>query len=154
MVNENCFKAIILIRCSVGAIFLSEGIQKFLFVESVGAGRFQSIGIPYPEFFAPMVGAFEITCGTLVLLGFLVRFAVIPLLAVISTAIITTKLPILFSSGFFKMAHEARTDYAMFLSLIFLFIVGAGKYSLDSVILNKKKKGVPKDDAFRRINRT
>lgn len=32
--------ATILIRCMVGAVFLSEGIQKFLFPDQVGAGRF------------------------------------------------------------------------------------------------------------------
>lgn len=124
-------KAIILIRCSVGVIFLSEGLQKFLFPDAVGAARFESIGIPYPEFAALFVGSFEIICGLLVLIGLWVRLAVIPLLVIIITAIITTKIPILLSSGFFKMAHEARTDYAMLLSLIFLLLVGAGNYSCD-----------------------
>lgn len=133
-------KAIILIRCSVGAIFLSEGIQKFLFPDSVGAGRFLNIGIPFPEFTAPMVGSLEIVCGLLVLLGLATRYAVIPLIVIITTAIITTKIPILLKSGFFKTAHEARTDYSMLLSLVYLFIVGPGSYSFDSA-LSKKNQG-------------
>lgn len=133
-------KAIILIRCSVGAIFLSEGLQKFLFPDTVGALRFKSIGIPFPEFTAPFVGSFEIACGLLVLMGLMIRFAVIPLLVIITTAIITTKIPILFSAGFFKMAHEARTDYSMLLSLLFLLLVGAGYYSLDRALSVKKGK--------------
>lgn len=84
-------KAIILIRCSVGALFLSEGIQKFLFPDSLGAGRFLNIGIPFPEFTARIVGSYEIACGLLVLLGFVTRYAVIPLIVIIVTAIITTK---------------------------------------------------------------
>jgi putative oxidoreductase len=133
-------KAIILIRCSVGAIFLSEGIQKFLFPDAVGAGRFASIGIPFPELAAPFVGSFEIICGLLVLIGLGLRFAVIPLLVIILTAIITTKIPILLKSGFFKMAHEARTDYAMLLSLIFLLLVGAGSYSVDQALAIRRAK--------------
>ena len=34
-------------------MFLSEGIQKFLFPDKLGPGRFDKIGIPAPEFFAP-----------------------------------------------------------------------------------------------------
>jgi uncharacterized membrane protein YphA (DoxX/SURF4 family) len=40
-------KAILLIRVLVGWVFLSEGIQKFLFPDSLGVGRFVKIGSPY-----------------------------------------------------------------------------------------------------------
>jgi putative oxidoreductase len=36
----------ILIRLIVGGTFLSEGIQKFLFPDALGVGRFVKIGIP------------------------------------------------------------------------------------------------------------
>ena len=45
-------RATILIRLLVGAVFLSEGIQKFLFPAALGVGRFTKIGIPAPQFFA------------------------------------------------------------------------------------------------------
>jgi putative oxidoreductase len=121
----------VLIRLAVGAVFLSEGIQKYINPAEVGAGRFEKIGFANPQFLAPFVGAFEIVCGALILLGLLTRIATIPLAIVISTAIWTTKIPILMDKGFWAMAHEARTDYAMLLGLIFLLIVGAGGWSLD-----------------------
>ena len=65
--------AVILIRFLVGAVFFSEGIQKFLFPEALGAGRFLRIGLPSPEILGPFVGACEIVCGTLLLAGFLTR---------------------------------------------------------------------------------
>ena len=34
--------------------------------------------------------------------------------------------------GFWKMAHEARTDWSMLLGSLFLLIVGAGLWSLDA----------------------
>lgn len=40
--------ATILIRLMVGAVFLSEGIQKFLFPEDLGPARFEKIGFPDP----------------------------------------------------------------------------------------------------------
>ena len=52
-------KAVLLIRLMVGAVFMSEGIQKFLFPTEVGAGRFVKIGLPWPEFLGPFVGSFE-----------------------------------------------------------------------------------------------
>jgi uncharacterized membrane protein YphA (DoxX/SURF4 family) len=124
--------AVLIIRLMVGAVFISEGTQKFLFPADVGAGRFEKIGIRSPEIVAPFVGCFEIACGTLVLLGLLTRLAVIPLIVIMLTAIATTKVPILLNEGFWKMAHEARTDWSMLLGSIFLLIVGAGSLSLDS----------------------
>ena len=126
--------AVIIIRLMVGGVFISEGIQKFLFPAEVGAGRFAKIGIPSPEIVAPFVGCFEIGCGTLVLLGLVTRFAVIPLVVVMLTAIATTKIPILWNDGFWKMAHEARTDWSMLLGCLFLLIVGAGRWSIDAYV--------------------
>lgn len=124
--------AVILIRLMVGAVFISEGTQKFLYPDDIGAGRFEKFGIPAPQVVAPLVGSFEIGCGTLVLLGLGTRLAVVPLIVIMLTAIATTKVPILMNDGFWKMAHEARTDWSMLLGSIFLLIVGAGRWSLDA----------------------
>jgi putative oxidoreductase len=113
---------IILIRLMVGAVFLSEGIQKFLYPDALGVGRFEKIGIPYPHVMAPFVGGVEIVFGTLILIGFMTRLASIPLLINISVAIITTKFPMFGEKGFWATLHEARTDYCMFLGLIFLIL--------------------------------
>ena len=129
--STNAPRATILICLLVGAVFLSEGIQKFLFPAALGVGRFTKIGIPAPQFFAPFVGVVEIVCGTLLIVGFVTRLAAIPLMIDISVAIITTKIPMLPTAGFWSMAHEARTDYCMFLGLLFLFLVGSGPFSID-----------------------
>jgi len=105
----------ILPRLIVGLVFLSEGIQKFLFPELVGA----------------------VICGVLMLIGFSVRVAAIPLLIIMITAITTTKIPILPEKGFWQMAHDSRTDFAMTLLIIFLLIYGAGKLSVDFLIKRK-----------------
>ena len=57
----------------VGAVFLSEGIQKFLFADSLGVGRFIKIGIPAPDVMAPFVGVVEIVCGAMLLIGLYTR---------------------------------------------------------------------------------
>ena len=127
-------KALLLIRVLVGWVFLSEGIQKFIFPAQLGVGRFEKIGIPFPQFMAPLVGTVEIVCGTLVLLGLVTRLAVIPLLGVILVAIVTTKIPMIAKSGMWSMLHEARTDLSMWLALLFLLIAGPGVWSIDARI--------------------
>ncbi|HEY7616149.1 MAG TPA: DoxX family protein [Terriglobales bacterium] len=125
-------RATLLIRLLVGAVFFSEGVQKFLFPAELGVGRFAKIGIPAPHYVAPFVGLVEIICGVLLVIGLLTRLAAIPLVINISVAIAATKIPLLSKSGFWAAAHEARTDYAMLLGLSFLVIVGAGAISLDA----------------------
>lgn len=124
-------KATLLIRLLVGVVFLSEGIQKFLFPATLGVGRFVKIGIPAPQIMAPFVGGVEVVCGSLLVLGLLTRWATLPLLAVISVAIATTKLPMLFAGNFWGMAHEARADYSMLMGLLFLLAAGPGPLSAD-----------------------
>jgi len=121
----------ILPRLIIGLVFLSEGIQKFLFPELVGAGRFEKIGFANSEFLAAFVATFEIVCGVLMLIGFTVRVAAIPLLAIMITALITTKIPILLETGIWQMAHASRTDFAITVLIVFLLIYGAGKLSVD-----------------------
>ena len=132
-------RATILVRLLVGWVFLSEGIQKFLFPAALGVGRFAKIGIPAPQFFGPFVGVVEIVCGTLIILGLLTRLAAIPLLIDITVAILTTKVPMLAKAGFWATMHESRVDLCMWLGTLFLLIVGAGGYSLDEKVFGSRK---------------
>jgi putative oxidoreductase len=129
----------LIIRLTVGLIFLSEGIQKFLYPEVLGSGRFSKLNINPPVFWANLTGAFEIICSLLIIIGFFTRLAVIPLLAIMAVAFITTKWNELLDQGFWAMAHDGRTDFAMTMLLIFLFISGSGKSSLDFTLYAKRK---------------
>jgi uncharacterized membrane protein YphA (DoxX/SURF4 family) len=142
----------ILVRLMVGlVVFFPEGIQKLVFPEILGAGRFANIGIPYPEVMGPFVGTVEVVCGTLIILGLLTRLAAIPLIVIMVVAIVSTKLPILAGHdiwifrmprlvryGFWSMAHEARDDFLMLLGSIYLLIAGAGAWSLDAVLARER----------------
>jgi uncharacterized membrane protein YphA (DoxX/SURF4 family) len=143
-------KWIILIRLAVGMVFASEGIQKFLYPDALGAGRFARIGIPAPEVMGVFVGVVETVCGSLVLAGLLTRLAAGPLIVDMVVAIASTKVPILLGHGYFlfsdppgsktglwSMLHEARTDFSMLLGSAFLLLLGAGGWSLDAVLMVK-----------------
>ncbi|WP_286856669.1 MULTISPECIES: DoxX family protein [Sphingobacterium] len=131
-------KGTILIRLMVGAVFLSEGIQKFLFPAIRGAGRFEKIGLPLPEFLGNFVGTFEILCGILILIGLLTRLASIPLIMIMLVAFATTKSEVLAVKGFWEMMHGSRTDWAMLLGSIFLLIKGGGRWSIDNLVDQSK----------------
>jgi uncharacterized membrane protein YphA (DoxX/SURF4 family) len=129
----------LIVRLTVGLIFLSEGIQKFLYPEVLGSGRFAKLDINPPVFWASLTGAFEIICSLLIITGFITRLAVIPLLVIMAIAFITTKWNELLDHGFWVMAHDGRTDFAMTMLLIFLFIYGSGKRSIDLSLYGKRK---------------
>lgn len=138
-----------LIRLMTGSVFLSEGIQKFLFPEALGVGRFSKIGIPFAEFSAPFVGTVEILCGLLLLVGLFTQLAAIPLIIDMLVALATTKLPILLEKGFWAATHEARVDWCMLLGATYLLIQGAGRWSIDSVL---RRRRAVSDQTHRRLS--
>jgi putative oxidoreductase len=144
----------VLVRLSVGlVVFLPEGIQKLIFPDILGAGRFARIGIPLPDVTGPFVGVVETVCGLLIIIGLFTRLAAIPLIIIMIVALISTKLPILLGhdiwifhlardikrTGFWSMTHEARADLTMLLGCIYLAIVGAGSWSIDGLIGDWRK---------------
>ncbi len=120
----------LLIRLILGYVFLVAGLQKFVFPDNMGPGRFIDMGFPIPEFTAYFVGFFETLGGLLILIGLASRLAAIPLAITMVVAIVTTKFP-QFSDGFWAFAHSARLDISMLLVSIFVIYNGSGGYSVD-----------------------
>jgi putative oxidoreductase len=131
IISTDQSRSTLLIRLMIGMVFLSEGIQKFLFPAIRGAGRFEKIGLPSPEFLGHFVGAFEVICGVFIIIGLLTRLSAIPLLIIVLVAISTTKVEVFATAGFWEMMHGSRTDWSMLLGSIFLMIKGGGCWSID-----------------------
>lgn len=144
---------VVLIRLAVGGVFASEGVQKFLYASSQGAGRFAKIGLPAPEVLGPLVGTTELLCGVLVLAGLFTRAAALPLAGTMVVAIASTKVPILLGhgywifahtfaprAGFWSFLHESRTDFSMLCGSLFLALVGAGPWSLDALLPGRERR--------------
>jgi uncharacterized membrane protein YphA (DoxX/SURF4 family) len=53
-------------------------------------------------------------------------------------ALASTKAPIFANDGFWKMAHEARTDWSTLLGSVFLLITGGGGWSFDAWLTRRK----------------
>lgn len=153
VMRTNAPGSTILIRLLVGlAVFFPEGLQKLIFPDVLGAGRFARIGIPFPDLMGPFVGLVELICGALIIIGLFTRLAAIPLIVIMIVALVSTKLPILLGHdvgifhlsadikrlGFWSMMHEARADLTMLLGALYLLIDGGGAWSLDAMLARQR----------------
>src|SRR5262249_47876720 len=143
--------AIILIRLMAGAVFLWEGVLKFVYTNQ-GVGRFTKLGFPAPHFTATADGWLEIIGGPLLLTGFLTRFITIPFMIEMVVAIASTKIPMYLGTsplplppvppqvGFWAVLHEIRSEYAQLLCCAFLLSAGPGPWSLDALWAKRRAR--------------
>jgi len=136
-------RATLLIRLMAGAVFLSEGILKFVYANQ-GVGRFTKLGFPFPEATATAIGTFEIVGGLFLLAGFYTRLVAIGFSIEMIVAMLTTKITLYLGTsplplpaappkaGVWAVLHETRSDWAQLLCCLFLVVVGAGALSLDA----------------------
>lgn len=144
-------RAILLIRLMAGAVFLWEGILKFVY-SNQGVGRFTKLGFPAPNFTATADGYFEIIGGLLLLTGLLTRFIAIPFIIEMIVAMASTKIPLYLGTsplplppvppqiGFWAVLHEIRSEYAQLLNCAFLAIVGPGPWSIDALLARRRTR--------------
>ncbi len=136
-------RATALIRLMAGAVFLSEGILKFVYANQ-GVGRFTKLGFPFPDATATAIGAFEIVGGALLIFGLLTRLVAIGFSIEMVVAMLTTKISLYLGTsplplpaappkvGIWAVLHETRSDWAQLVCCVFLIVVGAGAMSLDA----------------------
>ena len=119
----------------LGVIFIGHGAQK-LFGSfggpglKVTAGFFEQLGIKPPYLMAVLAGLAEVVGGILVILGFLTPLAALALIGVMIVAVLTVHL----KNGFFNTNGGYEFNLALAGMALTLLIVGAGAYSLDSVL--------------------
>jgi putative oxidoreductase len=144
--------AIISLRLMAGGVFLWEGVLKFIYVNQ-GVGRFTKLGLPFPQATANMVGVLEIVGGILLITGFLTRAFAIPFVIEMLVAILSTKISLYLGTsplplppvppriGLWAVLHEVRSEYAQLMTTFFLLLAGPGGWSLDALLVRKRKEG-------------
>jgi putative oxidoreductase len=144
--------AIISLRLMAGGVFLWEGVLKFIYVNQ-GVGRFTKLGLPFPQATANMVGVLEIVGGILLITGFLTRVIAIPFVIEMLVAILSTKISLYLGTsplplppvppriGLWAVLHEVRSEYAQLMTTFFLLLAGPGGWSLDALLVRKRKEG-------------
>lgn len=144
--------ATILLRLMAGGVFLWEGILKFVY-SNQGVGRFTKIGIPGPSEMATFVAVLEIVGGVLLITGFLTRLIAVPFIIEMLVAMLSTKIALYLGTsplplppappqvGLWAVLHEIRSDYAQIMTVIFLFIEGPGRLSIDALMTRTRREG-------------
>ena len=124
----------IILRVVLGFIFAIHGLQKFQAGLGNIAGFFDSIGIP--GFLAYVVAIIELVGGILLILGVGTRVMSALIALVMVGAIFTAK----FSVGFIAADGSTGYEYDVALAAIAIYFIfaGAGQYSVDQFIANKK----------------
>jgi putative oxidoreductase len=138
-------RATLLLRLMAGAVFLWEGILKFVYVNQ-GIGRFTKLGMPFPLVTAPFVAWLEIIGGICLILGVGTRLVTIPFIVEMVVAILSTKPrlylgtsplpapPVPPQVGMWAVLHEIRSEYAQLMTCAFLLVAGPGPASLDAAL--------------------
>ncbi len=111
-----------LLRLWVGGAFLLEGARKFTDPAGHGIARFEALGFPFPGFFAPLVGGFEVACALLLLVGLGVRVAAFPPLTILLGALVLVRI---------GDPGGAWYELSLAASCVALLVLGGGALSLD-----------------------
>ena len=127
--------AILILRLGIGFMFILHGWPKFIGGPekwiNLGEYGMNSIGIYFAPLFWGFMAAFtEFFGGVHLILGLFTRFFSLLLFITMLVAMMTH-----ISNGIMEASHAIESSI-IFLSLFFM---GAGKYSLDYIIFNKKK---------------
>ena len=108
-------------------MFFQSGQGKLANPERVVA-FFTELGIPYPELQAPFVGATELVCGALLMIGLATRIASIPLIITMCVALATA----VEWEG--VMGLIFTDEFAYIAVFVWLLVAGPGAASLDALI--------------------
>jgi uncharacterized membrane protein YphA (DoxX/SURF4 family) len=142
--------ATVLLRWMAGAVFLWEGILKFVYPNQ-GVGRFMKLGFPVPHATADFVAVLEIGGGLLLIGGALTRVITVLFVVEMLVAMLSTKISLFHGTsplalppsppkvGFWAVLHEIRSEYAQLMTSAFLMIAGPGRWSLDAALARRRE---------------
>lgn len=120
---------LLILRIGFGVIFLGYGISKLGDIGGV-QGMFSHVGIPLSMVFGPFVAVLEVVGGLALIVGAATRIFSLLLAIVMVVAVLTVTAGHGLMGGF-------DINLALFVGLIGLVILGAGRYSLDAQTFEK-----------------
>src|SRR5215813_5658357 len=119
-------------RLTLGWVFIESGWGKLHNLPKV-IDFFRSLGIPAPEIQARFSSSMELLCGVLILIGFLTRLASLPLIVIMTVAILTARRPDIHSLG----DLFGTIEFLYIALLLWLGAYGAGPISVDRALVSR-----------------
>ena len=121
-----------LIRILTGAFMAYHGWEVFDHDKMTGYQQWLTdLKFPAPALMAYLGKGSELAGGILLMLGFLTRLAIIPL--------ITTMAIVCFGMGHGKIFMDDQHPFLFILLFLVFFFCGPGRYSLDKIIFKKNE---------------
>ena len=122
-------------RIAVATIFIRHGAQKlFVFGFAGVSGAFGQMGVPLPGVMGPLIGVLEFFGGIALVIGLLTRPVALALVCDMLGAILLVQL----KNGFSRYELE----FLLLGSSVALALMGAGRFSLDSLIADRGDRRV------------
>ncbi len=124
---------LLILRVFFGVLFAVAGLAKLSDASSV-AEFFASVEIPMPLFMVYLVGLVELICGAALVVGFLTRLAVIPLIITMVVAYLTVHSESIYIFQEDPTAIVVEKPFGFLLTSILAFCFGPGVISVDYLI--------------------
>lgn len=136
--NRAVDAALALVRIATAVIFIAHGWQKVFGFGIAGVTQgFTQMGIPLPAIAAPLVAYLELVGGALLLVGLLTR----PIALLLAFDMLGAMFLAHWKNGFF-LPNGYEFTFILLATSLALVVAGAGAYSLDAVIANRRKPTV------------
>ena len=124
---------LLIARVSVGWVMAESGWGKLGKIPAV-VEFFRGLGIPAPEIQAPMAAVSELFFGVLLMMGLFTRISAIPLMIIMTVAIITAKREEITSASDLL----GMSEFLFIVLLLMLLVRGGGAWSCDRVLVWKR----------------
>lgn len=134
---------IAIVRVVTGVIMLAHGAQKLFEFGIAGVTQgFAGMGVPMPTIVAPLVAVLEFAGGIALILGVLTRFVSFALAIDMIAALFIVHL----ANGFF-LPNGYEFVLILIATTTALVIAGAGAFSVDQAIANRRRYHAPPETA-------
>lgn len=130
------------VRVTMGIILIAAGYAKFAGGIEGFAGSLGQLGFPAPGLLAPLLATWEIVGGLLILVGLGGRWLGLLVIAEFLVAAFVVKLP---RAGW----DASRIDLMMLAGGLLLLLAGAGKASVDEILMRRRTGAVSASEGVR-----